>query len=251
MFFKQIFLLFLLAHVIGDFYLQTEELAKKKADHVHWVFIHCLIYWAAFMIVILPAFSWNLALYGSVSALLHMGIDMVKYTYTSSSKKKGTAPQRELNIFLTDQFLHISVLFLAAYFYTVNVGRITLNHGLTGILSVAGVSNTTCLSWITAVLLIHKPINIAISKILINYKPEDKDSDRKNVHNAGRLIGSIERLIMLIFLSLGQYAAIGLVLTAKSIARYDKIVKEPEFAEYYLLGTLLSTVSVIILSFIL
>ncbi|WP_343250273.1 hypothetical protein [Diplocloster hominis] len=65
------------------------------------------------------------------------------------------------------------------------------------------------------------------------------------------MIGTIERLIMLIFLSLGQYAAIGLVLTAKSIARYDKIVKEPEFAEYYLLGTLLSTVSVIILSFIL
>lgn len=50
---------------------------------------------------------------------------------------------------------------------------------------------------------------------------------------------------MLILLSIGQYSAIGLVLTAKSIARYNKITENQEFAEYYLLGTLLSTVIVI------
>lgn len=43
-----------------------------------------------------------------------------------------------------------------------------------------------------------------------------------------------------------QYAAMGLVLTAKSIARYDKITKDERFAEYYLLGTLLSTASVVL-----
>ena len=40
----------------------------------------------------------------------------------------------------------------------------------------------------------------------------------------------------------GQYSAVGLVLTAKSIARYDRISKDQSFAEYYLLGTLLSTI---------
>lgn len=50
---------------------------------------------------------------------------------------------------------------------------------------------------------------------------------------------------------IGEYSAIGLVLTAKSIARYDKIAHEPEFAEYYLLGTLLSTVIAIGISFLL
>lgn len=53
---------------------------------------------------------------------------------------------------------------------------------------------------------------------------------------------------MLIFLSKDQYAAIGFVLTAKSIARYDKITKDEKFAEYYLLGTLVSTLCVIICS---
>jgi len=80
------------------------------------------------------------------------------------------------------------------------------------------------------------------------YKPI---SDKEELNNAGRFIGTIERIIMLIFLSIEQYSAIGLVLTAKPIARYDKISKEKDFAEYYLLGTLLSTLVVIVVSFVL
>lgn len=64
-------------------------------------------------------------------------------------------------------------------------------------------------------------------------------------NKTGRQIDTIERMIMLFFMSGNQYAAIGFVLTAKSIARYDKITKNEKFAEYYLLGTLLSTLCVI------
>ncbi|HGA3551072.1 TPA: DUF3307 domain-containing protein [Streptococcus agalactiae] len=39
---------------------------------------------------------------------------------------------------------------------------------------------------------------------------------------------------------------IGLVFTAKSIARYDKISKSQVFAEYYLIGSLFSIISVLI-----
>ena len=45
---------------------------------------------------------------------------------------------------------------------------------------------------------------------------------------------------------MNQYSAIGFVLTAKSVARYDKIAKDEKFAEYYLLGTLTSTLCVIV-----
>ena len=37
----------------------------------------------------------------------------------------------------------------------------------------------------------------------------------------------------------GQWAALGLVVAAKSIARYSKL-KDKEFADYYLIGTLAS-----------
>ena len=71
--------------------------------------------------------------------------------------------------------------------------------------------------------------------------PQDDDTypDSATVR-AGRAIGTLERWIMAIFLALGQYSAMGLTLTAKSIVRFSKIEKDPAFAEYYLLGTLYS-----------
>ena len=53
---------------------------------------------------------------------------------------------------------------------------------------------------------------------------------------------------MTILISVDQYSAVGLVLTAKSIARYDKLSKDQIFAEYYLLGTLLSAICSIVVA---
>ena len=86
-----------------------------------------------------------------------------------------------------------------------------------------------------------------IQNLLGGYKPkEDENKLFIRDNKVGRKIGTIERFIMLLFILMNQYAAMGLVLTAKSIARYDKIVKEEKFAEYYLLGTLFSTASVLL-----
>ena len=42
----------------------------------------------------------------------------------------------------------------------------------------------------------------------------------------------------------------GLVFTAKSIARYNKISESPTFAEYYLIGSLFSILSVLLSAWI-
>lgn len=94
---------------------------------------------------------------------------------------------------------------------------------------------------------IHKPVNILIVYIMKSYKPRGKE---EGTIKAERMIGTIERIIMLFFLSIQQYSSVGLVLTAKSIARYKKISKVQEFAESYLLGTLLSPTCVLIISLI-
>lgn len=49
----------------------------------------------------------------------------------------------------------------------------------------------------------------------------------------------LERTITAILLLCNQFAAVGLVITAKSIARF-KQMENKEFAERYLIGTLLS-----------
>lgn len=110
----------------------------------------------------------------------------------------------------------------------------------------SGISKSRLIEWILVLLTVHKPANIVVQKMIGGYKPKELQADFKKDNNVGRYIGTVERLVMVLLLSVQQYAAIGLVLTAKSIARYDKISKEKEFAEYYLLGTLISTLIVIV-----
>ena len=100
------------------------------------------------------------------------------------------------------------------------------------------------LSWLLLLLVVIQPFSITIKKVLYRYRPLISE-EKGGQPNAGAFIGILERLIILLLLSVGQYAAIGFVLTAKSIARYNKIAENPEFSEYYLLGTLLSAMLVI------
>ena len=81
------------------------------------------------------------------------------------------------------------------------------------------------------------------------YKP-DELTTCDGISNAGQLIGYLERILILLFICATQYSAIGFVLTAKSIVRYDQITSNRKFSEYYLLGTLLSTLLVILFYFI-
>lgn len=107
------------------------------------------------------------------------------------------------------------------------------------------------LKWMLFSIVILKPVNTNFKIFFGKYAPkkDNKDtSDRKNsIEGAGAMIGNLERLLIAILMFYGQYGAIGLVFTAKSVTRYDKITKEPSFAEYYLIGSLYSMLCVLIL----
>ena len=115
--------------------------------------------------------------------------------------------------------------------------------------NITEIPTSTIISFITKLLLIHKPANLLIVNLMRDYKPAESIETESNVQS-GRMIGTMERMIMLYFLSIDQYSSVGLVLTAKSIARYNKISESKEFAEYYLSGTLLSTICVLTVSLI-
>ena len=250
--FRGYFILLLLGHILGDFFLQTKGMAEKKEKSIKWVLLHCLCYWGTMLLISLPVISYEIVLAVTVASILHLVIDITKYIYLSVMTKKSKKTQViERNMFFIDQILHLLCLVFIAYGIVINDVLIREWEVIEDFFSAVGISEVLILSWIFALLVIHKPANVAIQKLLMVYKPENKEADIKRDNNAGRFIGTVERIIMLIFISIGQYTAIGLVLTAKSIARYDRISKEKDFAEYYLLGTLISTVVVIIVSFIL
>lgn len=55
----------------------------------------------------------------------------------------------------------------------------------------------------------------------------------------GRTIGILERAIALTLVLLDQYGALGLIVAAKTLARFREL-EDREFAEYFLIGTLAS-----------
>ncbi|PYP70567.1 MAG: hypothetical protein DMD36_06230 [Gemmatimonadetes bacterium] len=55
----------------------------------------------------------------------------------------------------------------------------------------------------------------------------------------GRMIGALERALVLTLILLGEYGAVGWIIAAKSLARF-KALEDREFAEYFLIGTLAS-----------
>ena len=249
--FKEYFVLLFLGHVLGDFYVQTSKLATKKEKSMKWVLLHCLCYLGVMLLVSLPIISSDIAFAALMAAILHLMIDVVKFLYLASIRKKHKMTQViDRNVFLIDQILHMVCLIGIAYW--VVAGNTTINewNGFKDFFKVISIPGSLVLCWVLSLLIIHKPANLLIQKLLMLYKPDSKEEDKKKDNNAGRFIGTVERIIMLIFLSIGQYSAIGLVLTAKSIARYDKISKEKDFAEYYLLGTLISTSVVIVCAFL-
>ncbi len=66
-----------------------------------------------------------------------------------------------------------------------------------------------------------------------------KNPEPAGLSGAGRKIGKIERAIILTLALLGEFGTISFVFVAKSMARFEQL-KQRQFAEYYLLGTLLS-----------
>lgn len=230
-----------IGHLLGDFYFQSEEIAKQKDEKFTGVLLHSIEYYLAVLAVMIPIFSIDMLLAATYAALLHFVIDSFKFVLL---KKKRI--RKNGKIFITDQCVHAICILVLAYimnYWNFEIGHIQI---VSNIFNTFNLNIETTARWILSILFIHVPVNIFIQNFLSEYKPKGDEKLIRADNKAGRRIGTAERIIMLIFLSLNQYAAMGFVLTAKSIARYDKISKDERFAEYYLLGTLLSMLCVIL-----
>ena len=64
-------------------------------------------------------------------------------------------------------------------------------------------------------------------------------------YNAGRFIGVLERILIFFFVLVSQYTAIAFIIAAKGFTRF-KDLDQREFAEYVLIGTLLSASSAVL-----
>lgn len=236
--YKNIVILYMLGHVLGEFYFQ--DIIEIKNEGYKKVVKRNSMYFLGILIISIPVINLKIAMCSTGVVLSHMLIDSIRCLCVRKHSYK------EKYVFLTEQILYIVVIMIFVYIAIKYELKITVLDFINDYFGVSGISKIGLVRWTLVLLVLHKPANIFIQKMIGDYKPEGGKGQFEIDHNIGRHIGTIERWIMILLLSVNQYAAMGFVLTAKSIARYDKISKEKKFAEYYLLGTLMSTMMVIV-----
>lgn len=94
---------------------------------------------------------------------------------------------------------------------------------------------------LSGLIIVTVEINHPIALFLKRTKlmPEETSANASPEPARGRAIGYLERAIVFILTLTGNFAGLGLVLVAKGIARFQQL-NDRDFAEYVLIGTLLS-----------
>ncbi len=241
--FKETLSVLIIGHIIGDYYLQTNKLSEDKKEILNKVFIYNLIYFITMAVVVIAILDINVLKWAGLLSLIHFLVDLIKF-YLSQNNRMYINKDNLLYNF--DQLIHIITIFIVAVIINLLPETIKYRDSFKNLFGSLGLDFKLILNWLLAIMIIIKPVSLTIEKVLIQYQPITADEEEDGHPGAGSLIGILERLIILIMISQNQYAAIGFVLTSKSIARYNKIIENPQFSEYYLLGTLLSILLVII-----
>lgn len=246
-----VFLYLIMLHIIGDYYLQNESLANGKKEDLFKLFIHAGIYFVGAVILIIPIWSSKMFFYIVIFSLLHLVIDFIKFfvaKFIDKINKSEGESSNELSkshriLYVVDQLVHITSIYVLSYYFVKNANTIRAIE----IFYNSKISMDNFLSFSIMILLVLKPVNITFRLLFSHIKPHETSENVEEEYRAGKLIGSIERLLVSLLLLVNQYIAIGLIFTAKSITRYDKISEDQKFAEYYLLGTLFSMLSTILI----
>ena len=238
---ETILLLQITAHILADFFFQLENWCsskQKKGFRSLKMYYHIGI---VFLVSALMAFSLSFIPYALIIALSHLLIDLLKsyIERTFSKKKNSSLSQGQIYgnpyIFILDQLLHLIIIYVS----------VCLFANCNALPSYLENINIDYVLIILCFLLCLKPANVLIRILLsslnlfeIESKTDIPESGKEDLKRAGRWIGSIERTLAFILVLLGQFTAIGFIIAAKSILRYND--KSLGKTEYVLIGTLMS-----------
>jgi hypothetical protein len=210
----------IVSHLLTDFVLQPSSWVEER-NRKHFasgkLYLHALV--TAILAYIFIGWQyWVVALIILVS---HLFID----------GWKSYRPQR-IRYFLIDQALHLVVI-IGCWWVSFQ------DWGLWG--ELRRWLNTDIHGWtvLAAFVFVTSPAGILIGQLTSGWSKKIDDPEN-SLANAGKWIGILERVIVLILVLLNQYSAIGLVIAAKSILRFSEKDRQEAKTEYVLIGTLLS-----------
>ena len=215
----------ILAHFIGDFVLQPAHWVEDKLEkkgRSKYLYFHIGVHLLALLIIL--QFQHILPIL--VIVVTHFLIDLGKLSLTNAKNYRW--------LFVLDQVLHLLVL--GAVLYWIEPFPLDFSNLLK--------ENTLLL--ITFLVFVTYVSGIIMRMLLAPYIDEiaknDVSEEGGSLKNAGTYIGMLERLFVFGFILIQQWAAIGLLIAAKSVFRFGDLNKgkNRKLTEYVLIGTLLS-----------
>lgn len=225
----------LLAHLLGDFLLQPAWVARNKSRTTLLLLIHgathYVMAWACLMFFGRFGFqSIRNQLVVASYLVVHLVIDQLKGWLIARSAIPDNG-----RTFLVDQALHLIALVVAAMF----IARTPVVELLTVMTQVSSRARARILE--TAIIYVAVVFG---GGCLVRYLTRGiaqgiAEENPAQLDNAGLYIGWIERALIITAMAMQSPTLVGLILTGKSIARLPEF-KEARFAEYFLIGTLLS-----------
>lgn len=220
------FIVLLLAHLIGDFVLQTEKMATQKGFILHWLFLHSLELGGVTWLLCWSWTAWPVVL---AVFLTHMIFDWTK------ARLKG----HPVKWYIIDQLGHLLTLWLCAVWMArqpeFEVMPIT--------------------QWIpmpffvlaSAYLFVGRPLTIGMGLFLrpwqeelLKTNPQDDSGRVTGLTRSGEWIGNLERFFTLTCVLANQFILVGALLLAKSLLRYGELSRtgNRKRVDYVIIGTL-------------
>lgn len=139
---------------------------------------------------------------------------------------------KKICYFLIDQVLHLAVIGIC---WGISW------QDMTGVRNLIHRWNGDLQHWaiLGAFVFVTSPAGILIGQLTSQWSKKIDDANQSLAH-AGKWIGIAERIIVLILVLQNQYSAIGLLVTAKGIIRFNEKDRQEVKTEYLVIGTLLS-----------
>lgn len=215
----------ILAHFIGDFVLQPAHWVEDKLEkkgRSKYLYFHVGVHLLALLIILQFQHIAQII----VIVVTHFLIDLGKLSLTN--------PKNYRWLFVLDQVLHLLVLAGVLYWvspFPLDFSTLFIEKNLLLI---------TFLVFVTYVAGIL--MRMLLAPYIDEVAKDDADTEGGSLKNAGTYIGMLERLFVFGFILMQQWAAIGLLIAAKSVFRFGDLNKgkNRKLTEYVLIGTLLS-----------
>ena len=206
----------LLAHALTDFVFQTSRMVREK-EAGRWgsLTLHAIVA-AVTTAVAIGAFSVTALWAVLVVASTHLLIDWGKARF-----------RRTAGTFLVDQALHLTVLVAVAALWP----GLWVEGFLGGI------------EWLPAVMAVAAGLVLTVRAggfaVGILMEPW-KEIGAAGLVGAGRTIGELERFLIFLLALTGELGAIGFLIAAKSVLRFNTVREGRKLSEYVIVGTLSS-----------